>query len=217
MKKLSTLFIILGLLIGSYPLLDRAYTWYWQQKVMADYSSLEDVFANEWENITEPVEAEPQEAVSEAPQPASEETAVENTPSPLKEIIPPMGVLKIDKIKVNLPILEGVSQKNLKIGAGWMKETTKIGDIGNTALAAHRSHTYGRLFNRLDELEIGDPVMISAQGREYHYVVYNKVVVKPTDVSVLKRNKRDKILTLITCHPLYKATDRLIIQAKLVE
>ena len=223
MKKLSAISIILGLLIGAYPLLDRAYTWYWQQKVMSDYSSLDDVFANEPENVTEPVEAEPQEEVTEEPQPSSEETSAEgiapSSPKPQysKEVLQPIGVLKIDKIKVNLPILEGTSQKNLKIGAGWMKETTKIGEVGNTALAAHRSHTYGRFFNRLDEIEIGDRVMITAQGKEYSYEVFNKVVVKPTDVSVLKRNKKDKILTLITCHPLYKATDRLIIQAKIVE
>ena len=224
MKKLSTILIILGLLIGAYPLLDRAYTWYWQQKVMSDYSSLDDVFVNELENVTEPIEAEPlEEQTPEEPEAVYEETPIENDtppppkPQPPKEVIQPIGILKIDKIKVNLPILEGATQKNLKIGVGWMKETTRIGEVGNTALAAHRSHTYGRFFNRLDEVEIGDKVKITAQGKEYQFEVYNKVIVKPSDISVLKRNKKDKILTLITCHPLYTATDRLIIQARLME
>ncbi|AOT73078.1 hypothetical protein Gferi_11005 [Geosporobacter ferrireducens] len=217
MRKISTMFIILGILIGGYPIFDRAYTWYWQQKVMADYDHLDSVFTNEAENVTEPVES--LESGENFGEPEPEIPAVENNTAPAKpkEVIQNIGVLKIDRIKVNLPILEGATQKNLKIGAGWMKETTKIGEVGNTALAAHRSHTYGRFFNRLDEVEIGDKVMVIAQGNEYHYEVFNKIVVEPTDVSVLKRNKKDKILTLITCHPLYKATDRLIIQAKIVD
>lgn len=193
--------------------MDRAYTSYWQQKVLSDYDNLDNVFSSELENTTEPIGSVEVEVAVETP-PAAENSTPSSKP---KEVIQPIGVLKIDKIKVNLPILEGATQKNLKIGAGWMKETTKLGEVGNTALAAHRSHTFGRFFNRLDEMEIGDKVRINVQGKDYQYEVFNKIIVKPTDISVLNRNKKDKILTLITCHPMYTATDRLIIQAKIIE
>ena len=50
----------------------------------------------------------------------------------------------------------------------------------------------------------------------YNYEVFNIFIVEPSDVSVLKKSKTESILTLITCHPLYTATHRLIVQAKLL-
>ena len=84
-------------------------------------------------------------------------------------------------------------------------------------MAAHRSHTFGRFFNRLDEVGLGDEIIIISNGEEYKYKVFNKVVVEPTDLSVLQRNNKDRIVTLITCTPIKTATHRLIIQGKIEE
>jgi len=100
-----------------------------------------------------------------------------------------------------------------RVGAGQVSGTTKLGDIGNAALAAHRSHTYGRMFNRLDELEIGDKIIVETKDGTFEYTVYKKHVVEPTDLSVLNKNNKDRVLTLITCTPIYTATHRLIIHA----
>ena len=66
-----------------------------------------------------------------------------------------LGIMEIDKIDLKLPVLNGTSEAILRIGAGFLEGTTAIGEPGNTVLTAHRSHTYGRFFNRLDELEVG--------------------------------------------------------------
>ena len=207
--------IIIGILIGLYPLGERLYTWYWQNKAMEAYDQLDAFFVEEIENPT--IEIEPVE-IQEVPEPQTQEP-VEATPKPpvQEKKVQPIGVIKISKINVNLPIFDGATQKNMKIGVGWMKETSKLGEVGNTALAAHRSYTYGRFFNRLDEVELGDEIIVTTKGVEYKYKVFNKVVVEPTDVSVLKRNKKDKIVTLITCTPIKTATHRLIIQGKIIE
>jgi len=128
-----------------------------------------------------------------------------------------LGVIQIDKIKVNLPIVEGVSSSNLKAGIGHIPGTASIGQPGNCALAGHRSYTFGRFFNRLDELEIGDVFILKTKDREYKYKVFEKKVVLPSDVSVLKGNKKENIATLITCTPIYVASHRLIIQGRLEE
>ncbi|MNP46569.1 Sortase family protein [compost metagenome] len=96
-----------------------------------------------------------------------------------------------------------------------MKETTPIGEIGNAAIAAHRARTTGRLFNRLNEVVIGDTITVKTSDQTYNYEVYDISVVLPSDVSVLDGNNKDKILTLITCDPLVDPTHRLIVHAKL--
>lgn len=128
-----------------------------------------------------------------------------------------LGVIKIDKIKVKYPIVEGAAAANLKVAIGHIPGTAVLGQTGNCALAGHRNYTFGRFFNRLDELEKGDIISISTKKEEFKYKVYEKLVVKPDDVSVIKGSKEDTVLTLITCTPIYVATHRLIIHARLEE
>jgi sortase A len=128
-----------------------------------------------------------------------------------------IGVIEINKINVRLPILMGADDKALDKGAGFLEGTAYPGEIGNSAIAAHRSKTYGRMFNRLGEVKVGDEITIQTIEGTYHYVAFKKVIVQPNDLSVLKKNGDNKILTLITCEPIETATHRLIIQAKLKE
>jgi len=126
-----------------------------------------------------------------------------------------IALIEIDKIDLKLPVLEGATKANMKHAAAHMKETTPIGEIGNAAIAAHRARTTGRLFNRLNEVVIGDTITVKTSDQTYNYEVYDISVVLPSDVSVLDGNNKDKILTLITCDPLVDPTHRLIVHAKL--
>ncbi|NLC43149.1 MAG: class D sortase [Clostridiales bacterium] len=154
-------------------------------------------------------DADPTNAPSPKPSPASSRSPEKGKKSKLQAI----GRIKISKIDVSIPILEGTSKSNLKVGAGHVSGTSKIGTVGNAALAAHRSHTYGRMFNRLEELEVGDKIEVSTNDGTFEYTIYKIHVVEPDDISVLYRSKEDKVLTLITCTPLYTATHRLIVHA----
>lgn len=127
-----------------------------------------------------------------------------------------IAVIKISKIDLELPVLEGATKTNMKYAAAHMKETTNLGEEGNAAIAAHRSHTKGRLFNRLNEVEVGDEILIEVKEGSYVYTVDKISVVKPTDVSVLDvEDPEEKVLTLITCDPLINPTHRLIVRAKM--
>lgn len=126
-----------------------------------------------------------------------------------------IAVIAIDKIDLKLPVLEGATKENMKISAAHMTETAALGEVGNAAIAAHRARTKGRLFNRLNELEIGDAIAIQTRNQRLNYTVFKISVVEPTDLSVLNGNDDDSILTLITCDPLVNPTHRLIVHAKL--
>ena len=126
-------------------------------------------------------------------------------------------MLEIEKIDLKLPVLQGTSDYNLRFGAGLMEDLAGIGEPGNTVLTAHRAHTYGRLFNRLDKLEAGDIIVITTTEESFSYKVEQTHIVEATDTSVLASEPGDYLLTLITCHPLYKRnpSQRLVVQARL--
>ncbi len=124
-----------------------------------------------------------------------------------------IGTIKIDKIDVYLPVAEGSDLATLKFALGHMTETSPLGSIGNAVVAGHRSHSFGTYFNRLDEVEIGDEIVVETAGGTYTYVVYETLVVEPDDLSVLRSSSNHRVLTLITCTPLYTSTHRLIVHA----
>lgn len=124
-------------------------------------------------------------------------------------------MLKITKINLWQPILNGASEENLKVSIGLVNKEVKPGEVGNYVLAGHRSHTYGRNFNRLDEVVIGDEIEIHDGLKRYVYIIDRKIIVKPDDVWVMDENETDKELTLITCHPMINPTHRLIIKGKI--
>ena len=227
-KKISTILVIIGVLCVVVPLTGQLYTQYREDKMINDWLNSDDA----------------QTAESEDQQGSSTENAVdsynqlqdifaaENTQGtttqsnsagtsvtsakPVKTVQQKViGVIKISKIKVKAPIVEGVKSANLRVGIGHIPGTAGLGQAGNCALAGHRSYTFGRFFNRLDELKIGDTISIITRDGEYKYTVYDKTVVLPSDVSVLKGSKDENVLTLITCTPIYVATHRLIVKARL--
>jgi sortase A len=127
-----------------------------------------------------------------------------------------IGIIKIQKIKVNLPIVEGVEKQNLRVGIGHFPGTARPGTEGNGAFAGHRSYALGKMFNRLNELVKGDTITIITKKGSYVYRIYDKFVVLPKDVYVLNRVMNDNIITLVTCTPIRIATHRLIIRARLI-
>lgn len=226
MKLKSILLIIAGILIASYPVVKDIYTGYIQKKALKDWEEKRraQLFnSHDDEDISEASEdaissyLTLDEAFSDLNDTeAIEETDIEDKQNKNNKSFVTLGVIKIDKINLNLPVFNGATPEILKIGAGKLEGTTDIGEIGNTAISAHRSHTYGRNFNRLNEVENGDIVIISTTDADYTYEVFNIQVVEPDDVSLLKKSKTESILTLITCHPLYTASHRLIVQARLI-
>ncbi|KAA1190369.1 class D sortase [Paenibacillus sp. B2(2019)] len=215
MRKFSYVLILAGILIMLYP---KANEWYndWQQDKLLESAELSTS-----ENTSPP---DLKSRYAEVTQLLAEESALDAQAQPQETEKPEpeievggkvIALIEIDKIDLKLPVLEGATKANMKHAAAHMKETTPIGEIGNAAIAAHRARTTGRLFNRLNEVVIGDTITVKTSDQTYNYEVYDISVVLPSDVSVLDGNNKDKILTLITCDPLVDPTHRLIVHAKL--
>ncbi len=138
-------------------------------------------------------------------------TAAAPTPPPGDAI----GHLVIPKIGVDKYVVQGVGVPDLRKGPGHYPTTPMPGQIGNAAIAGHRT-TYGAPFNRVDELDVGDPIEITTTQGTFTYKVDKKpFAVPPTQTDVLTPTP-DATLTLTTCNPKFSASQRLIVQATLV-
>lgn len=219
MRKWSYLIILAGILIMLYPKASEWYEDYQQEKLLEEaehsYSEVTPVpvsadtdLTSKYAQVTQLLDEGAQEEENEAPAKQEPEIQVGGKVTAL---------IEMDKIHLKLPVLEGATKANMRHAAAHMTETAPIGEVGNAAIAAHRARTEGRLFNRLNEVAIGDIITVKTSKQDYKYKVYDITVVEPTDVSVLDGNGKDRMLTLITCDPLVNPTHRLIVHAKLLE
>jgi sortase A len=131
---------------------------------------------------------------------------------PTPESQPPTHIV-IPKIGVDEPVLEGDDWESLKKGVGHHIGTANPGERGNVYLSAHND-IYGQIFRRLEELDLGDEVIIYAGPKSYRYIVREKRIVEPTDVSVMYPTT-EPILSLQTCYPFMVDTHRLVVIAQL--
>ncbi len=149
---------------------------------------------------------------STASNPASSQEQAE------KSALVSIGVMEIPKIDVKMIIMEGTESVQLAVGIGHVTETPLPGQLGNCSVAGHRSGSGAKPFENLDKLENGDIIKFLAGANVYEYKVFDKFVVEPTDVWVLKQNKEESIATIITCEYVsIGVKKRLIVQAKLIE
>lgn len=220
MKKLMYTCIALGVLLMAYPQVNEKYQIHREQKLLEqfekDFSASDlsnQLSQTQFESITQNLATNSEPSIKPVPLTRPLEELDSKSSSQLKNGA--MGILTIKKIDLVLPILEGATNENMKYAATHISETTQFGKIGNAGIAAHRMRTKGLLFNRLNEVEVGDEIKIRKLNEEFTYTVFSVSIVEPNDVSVLGRNNRDSILTLITCDPIENATHRLIVKAKL--
>ncbi|HEY7875287.1 MAG TPA: class E sortase [Actinomycetota bacterium] len=125
--------------------------------------------------------------------------------------------LQIPKLGVDVVVVEGTTPAALHAGAGHYPRTPLPGDEGNVGIAGHRT-TYGRPFNRLDELAPGDRVVLTTPVGRYVYEISQAPwLVEAYDWSPIRDYPATGAwLTLTTCHPEGSATHRIVARARLV-
>jgi sortase A len=145
------------------------------------------------------------------------------TTQPALPVAPPMtdppigsavGELSIPKIGLSMVVVEGTGVAQLQAGPGHYPTTPLPGEMGNAAIAGHRT-TYLHPFYNLDALAPGDPITVVTLQGIFLYRVTASLVVSPTDVSVVDQTLTPT-LTLTTCNPRYSASQRLVVHAALV-
>jgi sortase A len=127
---------------------------------------------------------------------------------------PPIGILRIVKAHLEVPVLDGIDDISLNRGAGYIPGTAYPGESGNVGIAGHRDG----FFRILKDAGIGDVIELETLEQIDIYQVKNIVIVDKNDVSVLQPSSVP-ILTLVTCYPFYfigSAPKRYIVVASLI-
>ena len=121
------------------------------------------------------------------------------------------------------PVSEGVDKATVldALGIGHYPATAMPGAIGNFAMAGHRT-TYAKPFNRVAELQVGDPIVIRTASTWYVYRVTSTEIVTPHDIAVIAPvpgkpgvHPTERAITLTTCHPIFSARERFIVHGVL--
>jgi sortase A len=102
------------------------------------------------------------------------------------------------------------------IGIGHYPGTKMPGEPGNFALAAHRT-TWGKPFNRIADLHVGDAIVVETQDGWYTYRFRTLEYVKPNEVEVLLPVPQamdvpagTPYITMTSCSPMYAMTERIV-------
>src|SRR3546814_1729232 len=82
--------------------------------------------------------------------------------------------LTIPSIEVDVVVVEGTTASALRAGAGHYADTPLPCEIGNVAIAGHRT-TYGRPFHNVDLLEVGDEITLQTPIGECTYAVSEEI------------------------------------------
>ncbi|MEO8863230.1 MAG: sortase [Candidatus Saccharimonadales bacterium] len=131
----------------------------------------------------------------------------------------------IPKINVEIPVVydepsigDNEIQSALERGVVHYATTPNPGEKGNGAIFGHSSNNilnkgqYKFAFVLLKRLETGDTFMLQKGGKQYVYRVFDKKVVKPSEVGILNYDYgKPATFSLITCDPPGTSLNRLVV------
>lgn len=118
----------------------------------------------------------------------------------------------------NVPIAGGVTRARTldKIGIGHYPGAPMPGEVGNFSLAAHRT-TWGKPFNRIAELKVGDAIVIETPEGWFTYRFRTLEYVTPDAIDVLLPVPQmpdvpagERYLTMTSCSPLFSMAERIV-------
>jgi len=116
------------------------------------------------------------------------------------------------------PIAEGTGTKAvLNLGEiGHYPKSEMPGAVGNFAVAAHRT-SYGKPFNQISSLMVGDHIYVETVDGWYDYVFRNLEYVRPTAIGVIApvpqidgATPTDRYMTMTSCNPLFSSAERIV-------
>lgn len=118
----------------------------------------------------------------------------------------------------NVGIYGGTSRARTldDLGIGVYSDSKMPGEVGNFAMAGHRT-TWGKPFNQLDKLQLGDAIVVETPDGWFTYRFRTLEYVKPSQTEVLLDVPQmpgvetgERYITLTACSPLYSLAERIV-------
>lgn len=144
-------------------------------------------------------------------------TITENINFSNKNVI---GILTIEDLNINLPILKGMTNSNLLTGVVTMSPDIVMGK-GNYSLAGHYMKDKTLLFGSLMDIQIGNIVKITDKKNIYEYEIYDTKIVPDTSFYMIEDKmaemRGEPIISLMTCYYTSKSGKRFFAQGELIK
>ncbi|HTX31921.1 MAG TPA: class E sortase [Solirubrobacteraceae bacterium] len=124
-----------------------------------------------------------------------------------------VGRLSIPSIGVSFLVVQGTDSTSLEKGPGHYPSTALPGLDRTVAIAGHRT-TFLAPFRHLDALRAGEKIVLGMPYGRFVYTVQYHRVVSPTAWWITRNAGYDR-LVLSACDPLFSASHRLVVFARL--
>ena len=128
-----------------------------------------------------------------------------------QETPPTLAILRIPRLKLEVPVYDGTTDAVLDLAAGRIEDTALPGTAGNVGIAAHRDG----FFRVLKDIKEGDALVLDTPVATEQYRVEWIRITTPDDVSVIDPTPGPAV-TLVGCYPFYHvgpAPQRFIVRA----
>lgn len=124
-----------------------------------------------------------------------------------------IGRIAIPRIGLDTVLVNGTDTETLQKGPGRFPETAFPGEGETVGIAGHRT-TYLAPLRRIDDIEVGDDLLVEMPYAAFTYEVSKTRVVDPSNVGVVDDVGHERVV-LTACHPLYSAAQRYVVFAEL--
>lgn len=127
-----------------------------------------------------------------------------------------MGYIEIPSISVSLPIYHGTDSTVLQTGAGHIPGSSlPVGGKGtHCAISAHTGMASEKMFDDLDQMQIGDTFYLHVLDLTLAYQVNQILIVEPDEIEALEIDPNEDYCTLVTCTPYGQNTHRLLVRGR---
>jgi sortase A len=215
MHRASRILSIMLITAGLVVLLDAGLTYVWQEPLSAAYGAIKQGQAEDQLNQLESQYPTPADlaAISDVHGNEAKARILADRFVPHLQEGHAFGRIQIDRIGLNIVVVQGTDTASLEKGPGHYRNTSIPGQPGTVAIAGHRT-TYLAPFRHIDEIRNGDEIRLEMPYSAFTYTVQRHAVVDPSDVGILKPVGYPQ-LVLTACHPPYSAAHRYAIFAKL--
>jgi sortase A len=128
----------------------------------------------------------------------------------------PMGRISLPTLGRDYVVVQGTDGASLRKGPGHYPKTPLPGMGGTVAVAGHRT-TYLAPFRTVNKLKPGQQIVMTMPYGRFTYRVEKTQIVPPTALWITNRVPGRERLVLSACHPLYSASKRIVVFARLSE
>jgi sortase A len=225
-RRAGTILIVIGLLVIAYA----AAVLFWRDPVTDLYnryqqnqleSALDDEFAA-WDASRPPAAADPEDGTGDEAAPVDVGAARAAVARDARRFARGLeqgqafGRLEVPAMDLEAVVVHGTRWgADLSRGPGHY-ERTEVPGLGRTVgIAGHRT-TFGAPFRHIDDVAAGDRITLEMPYGTFRYRVFKHEIVDADDWSVIRDRGFDTLM-LSACHPLYGASERWIVYARLVE